>query len=340
MPRKTKQNDITSPELIAKVNRDNMSLLHDFLDYLKSTQRSEATIHGYENDILIAWVWCLENNDNKFFVNWTKRNIISYQNWMLSENENSPARVRRLKAALSSLSNYICNVLDDEFPDFRNIINKVESPANHPVREKTVWDNKELELLLQRLTDNGDFEKACLLALAVYSGRRKAELCRFRVADFDDAALVCDGALYKSTPIKTKGRGGGKFICCYTLAKKFKPYLDRWLDERDRLGIDSEWLFPSHDDQKNQISVGTLNSWANTFSNMTGRDFYFHSLRHAFTTSLVRAGIPDNVITQIVGWESSDMCKIYTDIDADEQIGMYFEGGEIKKPATNAIQTI
>ena len=105
MSRKTKMNSITSPELLSKINPENSQLLHDFLEYLRSVQRSEATIAGYENDIQIAWVWCLEHNNNMFFVNWTKRNIVAYQSWLLQNNENSPARIRRLKAALSSLSN-------------------------------------------------------------------------------------------------------------------------------------------------------------------------------------------------------------------------------------------
>lgn len=340
MSRKTQQNDITSQELLAQVNPQNKELLSDFLSYLKSVQRSEMTIRGYENDIQIAWVWGLKNNGNKPFVEWTKRNIIAYQNWLLNENKNSPARIRRLKAALSSLSNYIESVLDDEFPNFRNIINKVESPVNRPVREKTVWEDGALEKLLTTLMEQEEYEKACMLALAIYSGRRKAELCRFRVSDFNDANLVCDGALYKSVPIKTKGRGGGKYINCYTLAKKFKPYFDAWMSVREQLGIQSEWLFPSPSDMSEQIGVGTLNSWANIFSRMTGRDFYFHSLRHAFTTSLVRAGIPDNVITQIVGWESADMCKVYTDIDADEQIGMYFKNGDISTPEKRSIADV
>lgn len=329
MPRKTKQNSITSPELLAQVNPRNMELLRDFLNYLKSTQRSPTTIAGYESDILIAWVWCLRNNDNKFFVDWTKRNVIAYQNWMLGENENSPARVRRLKAALSSLSNYIESILDDEFPGFRNIINKVESPINRPVREKTVWADEEIETLLSTLTERGQHEKACVLALAAYGGRRKSELCRFRVSDFDETNLVCDEALYKSSPIKTKGRGGGKYLNCYTLAKKFKPYFDAWMEQREELGIISEWLFPAANDPTKQISDGTLDSWANTFSRMTGRDFYFHSLRHAFTTYLVKAGIPDSVVTEIVGWESADMCKVYTDIDTDDRISMFFKDGDI-----------
>lgn len=332
MGRSTKMNSITSGEKLALVNPDNRRLLRDFLDYLRSVQRSETTIAGYENDIQIAWVWCLEENGNKFFVNWTKRNIVSFQNWLLNNNQNSPARIRRMKAALSSLSNYIEAVLDDEYPGFRNIINKVENPVNRPVREKTVWDDAELEALLDTLTEHGEHEKACFLALAMYSGRRKAELCRFRVSDFSEDKLVCGGALYKSAPIKTKGRGGGKMIACYTLAKRFRPYLERWLAEREARGINSEWLFPNRGDPSECVAISTVNSWANTFSRLAGKPAYLHSLRHYFTTSLAKAGIPDGVIQSIVAWESSDMVRLYKDIDAEEEIGMYFSDGEISVP--------
>lgn len=124
---------------------------------------------------------------------------------MLNNNENSPARIHRLKAALSSLSNYICNVLDDEFPNFKNIINKVENPINRPVREKTVWEDGELESLLRKLIQKKYYDRACYLALAMYSGRRKAELCRFKVSDFHDDKLVCDGLYIKVLLLKLKG---------------------------------------------------------------------------------------------------------------------------------------
>lgn len=332
MARATKMNSITSPELWAQVNPENRQLLTDFLDYLRSVQRSETTIRGYENDIQIAFVWCLEHNNNTYFVNWTKRNIVAYQNWLLNNNENSPARIRRLKAALSSLSNYISNVLDDEYPNFRNIVNKVENPVNRPVREKTVWEDEELENLLDVLVQKKKYEKACYLALAMYSGRRKAELCIFKVSDFDDDKLVCDGALYKSAPLKTKGRGLGKYINCYTLAKKFRPYLDMWLEERERLGIESEWLFPNKKNLDEPMQISTANSFSNTYSRLSGKEAYLHSLRHYFTTSLSKAGIPDGVIQSIVNWESGDMVRLYKDIDADEEIGMYFKNGDISAP--------
>lgn len=334
MSRKTIINSITSPELIAQINPDNARLKDDFLEYLKSVQRSPGTIAGYRNDLEIFFVWVLQNAKNKFFVDVSKRDLVAFQNWMINENKNSPSRVRRIKAAISSLSNFVENILDDEpeFRGFRSIVRKIENPALQPVREKTVWEDEELEDLLNKLVEKQAYDRACYLALAMYSGRRKSELCRFRVSDFDDDKLVCDGALYKSSPIKTKGRSGGKFIPCYTLAKKFKPYLQMWLDERKRIGLESEWLFPLKANPAEHIGIATANSWANAFTRLSGRDFYAHSIRHYFTTSLARAGIPDGVIQSIVAWESSDMVRLYTDIEADEQIGMYFSNGDISVP--------
>lgn len=324
-----------------QVNPENQRLKQDFIAYLQSIQRSPKTINGYSNDIDIFFVWNLLHNKNKFFPEITKRDYSAYQYWLINENKNSPARVRRLKSSISSMSNFVENILDDDpdFKGFRSTIRKIESPAMQQVRKKTVWSDEELDGLLEALTEKGQHKKACMLALAMCSGRRKAELCRFRVNDFKEENLVCGGALYKtSDPIQTKGFGLGKYIYCYTLAKKFKPYLDAWMKEREELGIVSEWLFPSKENPKEQISDTTLNSWAATFSRMTGEDFYWHSLRHYFTTHLAKAGLPDGVIQEIVGWESADMVRIYKDISAEEQIAQYFnEDGEIRTDAQKGI---
>lgn len=332
MPRKTKMNDLTSPELVAQINPENLRLKKDFLEYLKSIQRSPGTINGYNNDLDIFFVYCLQNLGNKKFADVSKRDLVSFQNWLINENGNSPSRVRRIKSSISSLSNYIEAILDDEeeFKNFRSIVKKIESPVNQPVRAKTVLSDEQLESLLNNLTQSKQYDKACMLALAMYSGRRKSELVRFKVNDFRDENLVCDGALYKtSETMKTKGFGLGKYIYCYTLAKKFKPYFDNWMKFREDHGINSVWLFPLKDRPNEQMKADTLNSWANTFSGMLGVDFYWHSLRHAFVTYLVRAGLPDGVIQEIVGWSSADMVKVYTDIDAEEQISMWFQDGEI-----------
>lgn len=325
MPRKTKHNDITSPELLKQVNPENLQLLDDFMDYLKSVQRSETTREAYRNDIEIAFVWNLLHNNNIFFCDWTKRNIVRYQNWLINENGNSPARVRRLKAALSSLSNFIEAVLDTEYPNFRNIINKIESPINQPVREKTVLSDEEVQEILQMLVEKKKYEMACFVALAAYGGRRKSEICRFKVSDFTDDKLVCGGSLWRSSPMRTKGRGvQGKILQVYTLVKPFKQYLDLWINERKDRGIQSQWLFPDDLNPSEMMPISTVNSWMNTLSRLTGKDIYCHMFRHRYTTYLSDNGIPDAVIKEIQGWSDLTMVGVYVDRSTEDTLDMYF----------------
>ncbi len=67
------------------------------------------------------------------------------------------------------MSNFIENILDEDFPDFRNIINKIPAPASQLVREKTVFENEDLEELLNKLVEEQMYQEACCLALAMGS---------------------------------------------------------------------------------------------------------------------------------------------------------------------------
>lgn len=314
--------------------------MNDFLEYLESVQRSETTIAAYKSDIEIAWVWCLQYNNNAFFVEWTKRNISKYQNWLINENENSPARVRRLKASISSLANFIENILDDEYPNFRNIVNKIENPPNQAVREKTVMTVDDVKKMLDMLVEQNRYEAACGVALMAFGGRRKAEICRFRVSDFAPDKLVCGGSLYRSDPIKTKGRGKGKYLNCYTLAHKFQPYLDMWMEERERLGIESEWLFPDSKDTSKQMQITTVNSWMKTVSRLMDMDIYAHAFRHFYTTMLSDEGIPDSVIQEIQGWASLELVSVYIDRSTEDALEMYFDENGIKSKESKGLDNL
>lgn len=340
MGRKTTRSMSATPEKLAEVNTENMRLKKDFLGYLKSLNRSSETIKVYDSNLNIFFCWVVDNASNKFFVDVSKRDIVAFQNYMLDAGC-SAARIRHLKAALSSLSNYIENILDDEFPNFRPIIRKIENPANEIVREKTILTSEQVQSCLDYLVEHKKFQQACFFALAAYSGRRKAELTRFKVSYFDDANIIY-GSLYKTPEkIKTKGHGrNGKMLTCYTLSKPFKPYFDLWMEERQRLGIESEWLFPNKDDPTQHIQVSTANSWAETYSRISGLDIYMHSLRHYFTTYLAKEGLPDNVIQEILGWSDISLVSVYKDISTEDNLGMYFGEEGIKEVAKKSIEDI
>ena len=226
-------------------------------------------------------------------------------------------------------------MLDDEYENFRPIIRKIENPVNEKVLTKTVFEDEQLKQLLDSLVEKGKYDQACMLSLAINSGRRKSELPRFKVSYFNDENIIY-GSLYKTPEeVKTKGRGSrGKMLTLYVLAKPFKPYLDLWMNYRKENGIESEWLFPKKVNGEyidEPMDSKTLDSWAETFTNIVGADFYWHSLRHFFTSSCSRSGLPDDVIQMLIGWSSLDMVSVYKDISADEKFEKYFSDGEIKK---------
>ena len=340
--RSTVYNEITSEEKMKQVNPDNLELEKDFLEYLEATDKAKNTIRQYTSNLHIIWCWSLEFNKNKPFVEFTKREITKFQNHAMNVWGWSPRRMRTVKATARSLESYIENMLDDEYPDYRAIWNKIESPVNEEVRIKTVFKDEELKSLLDRLVEEKQYMKACVLALAMYSGKRKAELTRFKVSYFDDKNLICEGALYK-TPEKmvTKGRGQrGKLLDVYVLAKPFKPYFDMWMQERERLGIETEWLFPDSRDANEHIGISLMNSLAETFSRMLGKAFYFHSVRHFWTTSMLEANLPEAVVQMISGWSSAEMLRLYDDRSNDSQLEKYFGADGIKSVKQTSLEDL
>ena len=333
--RSTVYNDITSKEKLDNINPKNIELGNDYLEYLSSIGRAKSTIYQYKNNLNIFWCWNLEFNNNKFFVDLKKREFARFQNHAIMEWGWSPKRVRTVKATISSLSNFIENILDDEYEGYKPIILKIESPANTTVRTKTIFTIDELQRLLDYLIENNEYMKACVLSLAMNSGRRKAELTRFKVNYFNKDNLICEGALYR-TPEKmvTKGRGvQGKLLDVYTLATPFQPYFDLWIEERKRLNIRGEWLFPRHINGKwidKPMSTDTLDSWAKSFSQLIKKPFYWHSLRHFFTTRLAESNIPESVIQDIIGWQSVDMVSQYIDTNSEKKLDRYFGANGIK----------
>lgn len=342
--RKTVYNNICSPEKLAQVNPENIQLGEDFLEYLTSVDRAKTTVKSYGHDLKIIWVLCLELLNNKFFVDLSKRDIVKIQNYCLNTLGWSPARMRRVKSTISSLSNYIENMLDDEFEGYRPIVRKIENPPSCTVREKTVLEDEQLEKLLNHLIEKNELDKACMLAMAMHNGRRKSELPRMKLSYFTEDNIIY-GSLYRTPEtVTTKGRGSrGKQLTIYTLKNGFQKYLDLWLNYRKQNNITSQWLIPKKENGvyvDEQVPITTMDSWAESFSNFLGVPFYWHCLRHLFTTRLSESNIPDSVIQDIIGWESADMCRLYCDTSADAKLGKYFDEDGIKTVEKKSLSDI
>lgn len=337
MSRFTVYNNIVTEEKWKQVNPENIQLGEDWLDYLQSVDRSPQTIQAYRNDLRIFWVWCLDYNGNKFFPDLTKREVAKFQNHALNTWGWSSNRIRRVKSCLSSLSNYIQNILDDEpeFENYKPIIRRIENPSKEVVREKTILSDDQVEELLNTLVVRKEYEAACAFAIAAYSGMRHGELLQMKVDFFNDEHFVYD-SMWKTDKVRAKGFGkAGKQISKFVLYGA-EPFITSWLKYRKEKAIDSEWLFVTTSiDKETKQRVyrqrKDTSSWIDMAEEILGVDVYLHAFRHYTCTRLHRLNLPSHVIQEFFQWSSADMLNIYNDLTAEDEFGKYFSKDGVKE---------
>lgn len=322
--RKTKRVLAADDRELKTINPSNLQLINDFLAYMKGTGKADTTLTVYRSNLNIFFVWCKKYCDNKDFSEIKKNDYLKFQTYMVSE-ELSPSRIRNVRASLSSLSNYIETMLDEEpkWANFRNIILKIEAPKLTKVRDNTILTDDQCQNFLDLLVEQKKYQKACAFALAWASGRRKSELVRVKHTHIKDENIKMNMFYKTHEKIRTKGQGrNGKMIHVFILINKFKPYFDLWMEERKRLGVPDEieelFVNQNKDGEWQPMKAQTLSTWALAFGKVLGVSFYFHCMRHNFTTELGRLGFPAELIRQIVGWESVEMVSVYDDRDVDD----------------------
>lgn len=323
--RKTFRKVITSPELIEQINPKNKMLMERFLKNF-ATKRSPNSVVSYRSNLQIFFCWNVENNDNKFFVDLRKIELMDFFDFCVMELKWSSNRYAQMHSCLSSFSTWIENVYDDDYPMFRNLLPKIEKPVKEVVREKTVVKKEDIDNLMEDLGDNDKTQDQCLLALAISCGARVSELANFTTDIIDEDNTIFDDLFLETTEkIRTKGRGtGGKMLNKYILKDTFLPYYHKWLEDRkvimDENGKDHNYIFITKDG--NPANADRLRDWMNNWSDVVGQPCYPHMFRHYNITWLKSLELEDDFIVYITGWSEStghSMVSIYNDMTAKDR---------------------
>lgn len=326
---------IASDEKYEPVNPQNKALVREFESYNKSSNKAPNTIYQYTRQLRLFFCWNYENNNDKFFVDLKKRDFINFFNYLTETLKSSTGRVASFKGVLSSLSAYIENILDDEYPDFKNIVKTLQPIPRAPSREKTILDDEIVEKILTQLVVEKKYQLACFLALLASSGMRRSEILEVTLESFTTKQKITMGCMYETNKIRTKGRGKeGKVISRLVFKETFDPYLHLWLKEREEKGINVPTLFVRYKNGQYLPAVkGTINSFVGRINEYTPAAFYPHCMRHYFVTSLKKKGYPDDIIQKLVRWSSVNMVGIYNDLGEEEELSVFFEkvsSGEIE----------
>ncbi len=334
MARSTFKKVITSPELIEKINPVNKKLVRRFLKNF-DTRRSDASTKVYTSNFNIFFCWNVIYNDNKSFLDIKKSEMMDFFDFTLTDLKWGSARYSNEWSSLNQLALFIENILDDDYPDYKNVVKKIEKVPKNPVREKTILKDIQVENLLEHLaTDLPNGQEACLFALAIYSGARISELFRFDIDIVDENNVEYDGLFIETSKrIKTKGQGKtGELKHKYILKEPFLPHYNRWLKEREEImkknNQSHNKLFIKPDGTP--ATVSTARSWIKKWekylvleepSNVDHKEvnIYMHCLRHYLCSKLTRIGLEAELIIDIFGWKSAEMYSIYNDNTSKDQ---------------------
>lgn len=320
--RETFRKVITSPELIAQVNPKNQQLADRFLKNF-ATKRSPNSVISYRSNLNIFMCWNILWNENKFFVDIKKYELMDFFDFCVTELKWGSNRYAQMHSCLSSFSTWIENIYDEKYPTFRNLLPKIEKLPKEAVRKKSVFKKEELDKLMDWLGEQGKVNEQCLLALIMSSGSRASELLRFTIDMIDENHTAFEGLFLETTEdVRVKGRGvNGKYIPRYLIKDIFLPYYKQWLPVREQImketGKDHNFIFIRPDGEPALIS--TIRSWMEKWDDILDKHWYPHAGRHFWTTYLLSIGLEKELIQELQKWSSDALVDIYNDATAKDR---------------------
>ena len=145
-----------------------------------------------------------------------------------------------------------------------------------------------------------------IISILVGTGLRISELLNLTISDIhsvDDCYIVN----YRENEIKNHM---DKTIC---IVGKAKQYLDEYLEVKNRLFPNSEYLFVSGKGKQfnEKDSIIELNKWYER-AGLQGKHLCNHSFRATFKMACMDRNISDSIIKSVAGWSMTDVEKAYT----------------------------
>ncbi|MCM1221139.1 MAG: site-specific integrase [Lachnospiraceae bacterium] len=320
--RETYRKIITSPELTAQINSENIRLMERFLKNF-ATKRSPKSVIVYRSNLMMFFTWNLTENGNVFFCDIRKIELAEFFDYCVEVLKWNPNRFSQMHSCLSSFSTWIENMYDDKYPTFRNLLPKIEKPVKDVVRKKSVFTKEELDNLMNWLGEINKPQEQCLLALMMSSGSRVSELTRFTIDSINENSTAFEDLFLETTEeIQIKGRGiNGKKELRYIIKDTFLPYYKKWLPIREKIMQENN---KNHNSifitsNGNPAQTATIRSWIEKWDKVLDKHLYPHSLRHYFVTQCIRMGLEPDFVKEIIAWSSSDMVGIYNDMTLRER---------------------
>lgn len=274
-------NKIYTPELWEQVNKENKTIMNDYLEEYKQRKKAKGTVSQYFNDLRIVMIFILNELGNQSLLDLKKKDFRRFNIWCQDKNM-SNARVNRLMSSIRSMLTY---VEDDEEYDYDiNFASKVKGLQKEAV--KVTEDNffmtyEQIVKIKDELIKRGELKLAVLHMILFDSAGRRNEVHQ----------ILKSGLLDGNKTNIVVGKRSKKFQLVYL--NDTKELIRQYLEERGEDDIDSLWVI-GKGENKRPASYESIYDWvlkiSKIFSELEGKEIniFCHSYRHSRVESLLQ----------------------------------------------------
>lgn len=322
-------------EMWLSCNEFNRNIIDEYLD--SAAHLSVKSHNQYKSALRIYAYWIKQNCTDKQIPDIKSRDYLRYQNW-LSNNNLSESTVKLKRSAVSNLNNYIMIYYEEEFPNYRNCINKqIKVPKTGFVHKKEPLNPEEYKLLCDELEKREEWQKLAYLKFTYITGCRREEsrlllkeivnyepiIKQVKVKDTEGNEAEVEIKKYKTHDIRCKGSGKNGKIRKLEFNDEAMDVIKKWLEIRGE--DDCPYVFVTkYTGKLNQVSPTTFNRWCSgLFAEIVGRRVHPHLFRESRATNLVvHSGKDLETARKLLGHANSATTMIYViredDDDADD----------------------
>lgn len=224
----------------------------------------------------------------------SRKEVRRWVNRLQVDEELTPSTVQRILSSLRSYWEYLksLDVVEESYEPFSGLKVARKVLREAPAKRRLHFEPKEVIGLHVKAIEAKDTQLADLISLAMWTGCRIEELCALRTDDVYDTHFVVTDA---------KTNAGVREV---PIHKRLKPVMKRLLKASKDGFVLSGLSENKYGDRSNAIGkrFGRLKKDAGY-----GHQHVFHSIRKTVVTILENAGVPENVVADIVGHEKTTM---------------------------------
>lgn len=315
--------DVTD-KMWLEVNDSYRELVNEFLavqDFSPQTKKQ------YKSGLRQFGWFVKESMNNKPFYKLKKRDFLRYLSYLRDDRKLSSSALGFKKSCVSSLCNYVENVVADDdkrYDKFRNFTRGLPAIAKNRVYDKVKVSYEEFQEMMDVLDSDDNILGKTWLATAFLVGARKAELVQFKteILDYD----IPEGQNYVlSHTVRGKGASVDGKPLNYMIPLEVLDYWREWVNTR---GYESEYIFTTkYNGEIKKMST----SWADYFcsdvlSNILGRRVNAHIFKNSCITYHLERGVDINLVSKYIAHHNDiSTTQIYDLRDFEEERNNIFK---------------